>query len=220
VAISLNMATSLKNKFDSIIFDLDGTLWDSSNNVALAWQQAIEQVNYVDEVMTVEKVRSITGLAYNVIFDRLFPYLDTEKRTDLMAICAKVELEILHTKGGELYPSLDETLGYLASKYKLFIVSNCQTGYIEVFLKLSKMGHYFMGHQCYGTKGNPKSENIKDIVNDYRLTSPVYVGDTMGDYDAATKAGVPFIFADYGFGKVENGQIATISTFNELVGLL
>jgi phosphoglycolate phosphatase len=220
VAISLNMATSLKNKFDSIIFDLDGTLWDSSNNVALAWQQAIEQVNYVDEVMTVEKVRSITGLAYNVIFDRLFPYLDTEKRTDLMAICAKVELEILHTKGGELYPSLDETLGYLASKYKLFIVSNCQTGYIEVFLKLSKMGHYFMGHQCYGTKGNPKSENIKDIVNDYNLTAPVYVGDTMGDYDAATKAGVPFIFADYGFGKVEEGQIATISTFSELVGLL
>jgi phosphoglycolate phosphatase len=174
----------------------------------------------VAEVMTVEKVRSITGLAYNVIFDRLFPYLDTEKRTDLMAICAKVELEILHTKGGELYPSLDETLGYLASKYKLFIVSNCQTGYIEVFLKLSKMGHYFMGHQCYGTKGNPKSENIKDIVNDYNLTAPVYVGDTMGDYDAATKAGVPFIFADYGFGKVEEGQIATISTFSELVEIL
>jgi phosphoglycolate phosphatase len=214
------MATPLKNKFDSIIFDLDGTLWDSSNNVALAWQQAIEQVDYVDEVMTVEKVRSITGLAYNVIFDRLFPHLDTEKRTDLMAICAKVELEILHTKGGELYPSLDETLSYLASKYKLFIVSNCQTGYIEVFLKLSRMGQYFMGHQCYGTKGNPKSENIKDIVNDYKLAAPVYVGDTMGDYDAATKAGVPFIFADYGFGKVEEGQIATISTFNELVGLL
>jgi phosphoglycolate phosphatase len=214
------MATSLKNKFDSIIFDLDGTLWDSSNNVALAWQQAIEQVDYVDEIMTVEKVRSITGLAYNVIFDRLFPYLDTEKRTDLMEICAKVELEILHTKGGELYPSLNETLGYLAAKYKLFIVSNCQTGYIEVFLKLSKMGHYFMGHQCYGTKGNPKSENIKDIVNDYKLAAPVYVGDTMGDYDAATKAGVPFVFADYGFGKVEEGQIATISTFGELMEIL
>jgi phosphoglycolate phosphatase len=214
------MSGSLKNKFDSIIFDLDGTLWDSTGNVALAWQDAIEQVDYVDEVMTQEKVRSITGLAYNVIFDRLFPYLDTEKRTELMEICAKSELEILHNKGGELYPALDETLSYLAAKYKLFIVSNCQTGYIEVFLKLSKMGHYFMGHQCYGTKGNPKSENIKDIVNDYHLTAPVYVGDTIGDYDAAAQAGVPFIFADYGFGKVENGQIATISTFGELVGLL
>ncbi len=214
------MSASLKNKFDSIIFDLDGTLWDSTANVALAWQNAIDQVDYIDEVMTVEKVKSITGLAYNVIFDRLFPYLDTEKRLELMAICAKSELEILHAKGGELYPSLDKTLRYLSLKYKLFIVSNCQNGYIEVFLNLSQMGDYFMGHQCYGTKGNPKAENIKDIVNDYNLIAPVYIGDTKGDYDSATKAGVPFIFADYGFGTVENGQIATISTFGELMTML
>ncbi len=214
------MNFSLKNKFDSIIFDLDGTLWDSTGNVAIAWQAAIEQVDYVDEVMTKEKVRSITGLAYNVIFDRMFPYLNTEKRNELMAICAKYELEMLHDKGGELYPSLDETLSYLAGKYKLFIVSNCQSGYIEVFLKISQMGNYFTGHQCYGTKGNPKAENIKDIVNDYHLAAPVYVGDTMGDYDSATKAGVPFIFANYGFGMVESGQVATISSFNELVTLL
>ena len=214
------MSTSLKNKYDSIIFDLDGTLWDSSANVAKAWQAAIEQVDYVTEVMTVEKVRSITGLAYNVIFDTLFPYLDMEKRNELMAICAKYELEILYTLGGELYPGLDETLAYLAANYRLFIVSNCQSGYIEVFFKISQMEHYFIGHQCYGTKGNPKAENIKDIVNDHGLKAPVYVGDTMGDYTSATKAGVPFIFANYGFGKVEEGQVATISNFGELVELL
>jgi phosphoglycolate phosphatase len=214
------MSSSLKEKFDSIIFDLDGTLWDSTGNVAVAWQDAIATVDYVDEVMTREKIRSITGLAYNVIFDTLFSHLDIEKRAELMGLCAKSELETLHTKGGELYPSLDETLGYLARRYKLFIVSNCQSGYIEVFLKLSNVGHYFSGHQCYGTKGNPKAENIKDIVNDYELRAPVYIGDTMGDYDSATKAGVPFIFADYGFGKVESGQLATISTFAELTVLL
>ena len=214
------METSIKNRFDSIIFDLDGTLWDSTGNVALAWQDAIEKVDYVDEVMTREKVRSITGMAYNVIFDTMFPYLEKDKREELMAICAKSELEMLHDKGGELYPGLDETLGYLAVKYKLFIVSNCQSGYIEVFLKLSRVGHYFTGHQCYGTKGNPKAENIKDIVNDYNLAAPVYVGDTRGDYDSATKAGVPFIFANYGFGEVESGLIATIAAFGDLVNLL
>ncbi len=214
------MSTSLKDKFDSIIFDLDGTLWDSSGNVALAWQKAIDQVDYVEEVMTVEKVRSITGLAYNVIFDTLFGYLNETQRKELMEICAKVELEILYTKGGELYPHLEETLNYLSKNYKLFIVSNCQSGYIEVFFKISQLEHYFTGHQCYGTKGNPKAENIKDIVNDYNLKCPVYVGDTMGDYTSATKAGVPFIFANYGFGKVEEGQIATVTAFSELKDLL
>jgi len=210
----------LKNNFDSIIFDLDGTLWDSTGNVAIAWQTAVEQVDYVDEKMTREKIRAVTGMAYNVIFDTMFPYLDTEKRTELMEICAKSELEMLHNQGGDLYPGLNETLDYLAGKYKLFIVSNCQSGYIEVFLKISQMGHYFMGHQCYGTKGNPKADNIKDIVNDHQLNAPVYVGDTMGDYTSATKAGVPFIFADYGFGLVESGQVATISSFGELVQIL
>ncbi|MGZ3873973.1 MAG: HAD family hydrolase [Mucilaginibacter sp.] len=214
------MSSSLKNQFDSIIFDLDGTLWDSSANVALAWQAGINEVDYVTELMTVEKVRSITGLAYNVIFDTLFGYLTTEQRNELMEICARHELDILYTKGGDLYPGLDKTLRYLATKYRLFIVSNCQSGYIEVFFKISGMEHYFMGHQCYGTKGNPKAENIKDIVNDHNLKAPVYVGDTLGDYTSATKAGVPFIFANYGFGVVDNGAVATISSFSELNELL
>jgi phosphoglycolate phosphatase len=214
------MSALLKNQFDSIIFDLDGTLWDSTNNVALAWQAALNEVDYIDELMTQEKVRSITGMTYDSIFDKLFPNLSAAQRAEVQLLCAKHELEILHTRGGELYPSLDETLGYLADHYKLFIVSNCQSGYIEVFFKISGMEHYFMGHQCYGTKGKPKADNIKDIVIDHNLKAPVYIGDTMGDYDSATKAGVPFIFADYGFGKVESGQIATISNFDELTELL
>jgi phosphoglycolate phosphatase len=48
----------------------------------------------------------------------------------------------------------------------------------------------------------------------------VYVGDTMGDYNAATQAGVPFIFADYGFGKVPEGMVATISSISALKTLL
>src|ERR1700739_4245974 len=133
------MDNSLKNKFDSIIFDLDGTLWDSTGNVTLAWQHAVDPVDYINEEMTREKIRAVTGLAYNVIFDRMFPQLDDEKRTELMGICAKSELEMLHSKGGELYPALEETLRYLSQQYKLFIVSNCQSGYIEVFLKISRM---------------------------------------------------------------------------------
>jgi phosphoglycolate phosphatase len=214
------MDTSLKNKFDSIIFDLDGTLWDSTANVALAWQNALNQVDYLNEDMTVERVRSITGMTYDAIFDKLFPTLSGEQRKEVQALCAVSELEILHKKGGELYPQLEETLQYLASKYKLYIVSNCQRGYIEVFLELNNMHPYFLGHQCFGTKGNPKADNIKDIVNDHNLQAPVYVGDTMGDYTSAVKAGVPFIFASYGFGVVPDGIVATVDNFEELAELL
>jgi len=210
----------LKNRFDSIIFDLDGTLWDSTGNVALAWEKARQQVDYDIEAITRERVRSITGMAYDVIFEVLLPDMDVMERNHFKAVCAQSEIDTLDEIGGDLYPELEDTIKYLADKYKLYIVSNCQSGYIETFLKHCPVAEYFMGHQCYGSKGQPKAENINDIVKDHGLQSPVYVGDTTGDRDSAAKAGVPFIYADYGFGKVEEGMVATISGFGELRELL
>ncbi len=214
------METSLKNKFDSIIFDLDGTLWDSSANVAVAWQLAKQHVNYIKEDFTLELIHTITGMTYKAIFETLLPYLTEEQREEFKTYASKYELEILYEKGGDLYPGLEDALKYLSSKYKLYIVSNCQSGYIEVFFKISGFEHYFHGHQCYGTKNQPKADNILDVIKDHDLKAPVYIGDTMGDYTAANKAGVPFIFCDFGFGKVEEGMLATISGLRELEELL
>lgn len=214
------MSTTLRNRFDSIIFDLDGTLWDSTATVARAWQDAVSKVDYLKTEITQEVVRSITGMTYDAIFEKLFPELNDAQRTEVKAHCADSELRILHTEGGDLYPGLDETLKYLSGRYKLYIVSNCQRGYIEMFLDLTSMHAYFLGHQCFGTKGNPKADNIRDVVTDHQLKAPVYVGDTMGDYNAATQAGVPFIFASYGFGKVPEGMVATISSISDLKDIL
>ncbi|TWR25783.1 HAD family hydrolase [Mucilaginibacter pallidiroseus] len=212
---------NLHGKFDSIIFDLDGTLWDSTETISQAWQVALSQADYMkNEVMTRERVRSITGMTYDKIFEKLFPHLETHQRAEVQRLCSIAELDILGKQGGKLYPKLSDTLNYLGQKYKLYIVSNCQNGYIELFLDLNNMHQHFLAHQCYGTKGNPKADNIRDIVNDHQLKAPVYIGDTMGDYNAAQEAGVPFIFASYGFGVVEEGQVATINFFEELKEIL
>jgi phosphoglycolate phosphatase len=211
------MNTSLKNKFDSIIFDLDGTLWNSTRNVAIAWQTTAKHFeDIIKEEITAKTVESICGLTYDDIFEKLFHYLDKSQRLQFQQMCSVLELEVLSKTGGDLYPSLEETLKYLAQKYKLFVVSNCQSGYIEIFLNTSGLSRYFSGHQCYGTKKQPKWQNIRDIVNDHSLKAPVYIGDTIGDYNSSHKAGVPFIFAAYGFGQVESGQLADIGNLNEL----
>jgi len=214
------MSMTLKNRYDSIIFDLDGTLWDSTATVARAWRDAVSKVDYIKIDMTQELVRSITGMTYDAIFEKPFPGLSAEQREEVKMHCGDSELRILHAEGGDLYPQLEDTLKYLSTRYKLYIVSNCQRGYIEMFLDLNSMHAYFLGHQCFGTKGNPKADNIRDVVNDHALKSPVYVGDTMGDYQAATQAGVPFIFANYGFGKVTEGMVVTIGSIAELKTLL
>ncbi|MBS7563050.1 HAD family hydrolase [Mucilaginibacter sp. Bleaf8] len=210
------MQQDLKHKFDSIIFDLDGTLWDSTVTVANAWQKAKNEVDYITNDITADDVRGIAGMAYDAIFEKLFPYLTPEVREEFKSHCAKYELEMLNAYGGELYPDLKATLQDLASRYKLFVVSNCQCGYIELFLTLNNLESTFAGHQCYGTKTQPKYLNIIDIIKDHNLQNPVYVGDTQGDLDSSTKAGVPMIYAAYGFGKTDGSQIADIAKFSDL----
>lgn len=84
---------------------------------------------------------------------------------------------------------------------KVFIVSNCQSGYIELFLKKTGLAPYVTDTECFGDTGMKKAENIRLVVARNGLQQPVYVGDTKGDEEAAHEAGVPFVHAAYGFGR-------------------
>ena len=46
--------------------------------------------------------------------------------------------------------------------------------------------------------------------------SPVYVGDTLNDYNSAHEAGIDFIFAKYGFGDVPEAK-KTIAKPRDLI---
>lgn len=92
-----------------------------------------------------------------------------------------------------------KTLQILSAQYPLYIVSNSQCGYIELFLEKTGFAKYFQGHLCNGDTGLDKGSNIRQIADQNGLKDPVYVGDTMGDFEACRKAGVPFVLAEYGF---------------------
>lgn len=209
-------------RFDSVIFDLDGTLWDASAAITSAFQAAKNSVDYVGNDVTLAQVQAVTGQPYEVVYERLFPDLPAAKRDEYRALCAQQELKAAQAPGGALYPGLAATLRYLQGRgYRLFIVSNCQLGYVEAFFENSQLGHYFEGHQCFGTKKLPKAENIRQIVARFGLQAPVYVGDTPGDLAASQGAGVPFIFATYGFGQLSPAEApARIASLAELPELL
>jgi phosphoglycolate phosphatase len=192
----------LQYTIDSIIFDLDGTLWDAAETVAKAWGAAKGQVDFEIQEITADKVRSIAGTQHNLIFPMLFPHLRPEQQQELMEVSAKEEMAHIQQQGGHLYEGLEDTLRYLHGKYKLFIVSNCQDGYIEAFLEHHQLGRYFQDHECSGRTGDPKDINLKAIVERNKLETPVYVGDTPGDLEASQKARVPFIYAGYGYRDV------------------
>lgn len=189
---------------DGIIFDVDGTLWNSTEIVAEAWTAYLREKEKMNITITSERLMSLFGQLLPDIAKALFPDFSEEEQLRIIDACCQAEHEALLRQCAPLYEDLEETLAALSKKYPLFIVSNCQAGYIEVFLKATGFGKYFTDHLCPGDTGMAKGANIRQIVKVHSLKAPVYVGDTMGDFTACEEAAVPFIFASYGFGQVEH----------------
>lgn len=198
-----------------IIFDLDGTLWDSSREVAESWLIALDDAPQMKEHVTIESIQSVMGKTMDEIADILFYSLPREQRQKLLAHCMKVENEYIAAHGGRLFEGLEETLSALQKEYHLYIVSNCQVGYIEAFLTYHKLGKYVDDYESYGGTGKPKGENIRLVVERNFLDCAVYVGDTQGDYEATMYAGLPFVHARTGYGMV-NAEVPYIERLCEL----
>lgn len=203
---------------DSIIFDVDGTLWDSTKIVAKAWTKVLAEQTNLHMIITSARLHQLFGQTLPDIAKQLFPKETTERQLELIDLCCEEEHRTLLKTPAPTYPGLEETLKILSSKYPLYIVSNCEAGYIETFLEATGLAAYFQGHLCPGDTGNAKAANIRQIVHDYRLEEPVYVGDTDGDYRACQEAGVPFVFASYGFGQVDTPDY-TIEKLEDLTHL-
>lgn len=199
-----------------IIFDMDGTLWDSSQQVAKSWDLALQKCKYEREPITKEDMQGVMGLTMDYIADILFANAKGEQKKEILQACCEVENEYLRQHGGELYPHVRQTMEQLREDgYKLYIVSNCQKGYIEAFLDYYKLWDMIEDRQCYGDNGLPKGENIRILYERNALEQAVYVGDIQGDCDAATHAGIGFIHARYGFGTIDH-EVPSIDAFEKL----
>lgn len=187
---------------DSIIFDVDGTLWDSTDVVARAWTDYLRQKEQIDLTITAGQLKTLFGKPLAEIAALVFPEYPKNEQLRLIDGCCEAEHALLHITGAPLYEDLEKALQILSAQYPLYIVSNSQCGYIELFLEKTGFAKYFQGHLCNGDTGLDKGSNIRQIADQNGLKDPVYVGDTMGDFEACRKAGVPFVLAEYGFGEV------------------
>ena len=204
---------------DSIIFDVDGTLWDSTDSVARSWNLAIQENSSLDLTITENALQQVFGKTMTEIADTLFSRLPEKERMKLLEVCFQYENRYLETHPGKLFDGVTDTLAALSGQYPLFIVSNCQQGYIEVLLRTCSLEPFIKDHLCFGETQTSKGQTILTLMKRSGLKNPVYVGDTRGDADACAEAGIPFIFAGYGFGDVPDAKMR-ISKFTDLKDLV
>lgn len=193
-------------KPDSLIFDMDGTLWDAVDTYAHCWTEVLKE-NGIDVVLTRNDIQKYMGMEAKQIYSELFPELSKDMIEKIyQEIIVKTD-EVLPVVGGTLYPYVKESIAELSTKYKLFMLSNCQKGSIRDFMAFTDTKEDFIDYIEYGSNFQPKHINMKTLIDRYNLKSPMYVGDTDSDRKQADLAYTPFVFASWGFGKTNFYQL-------------
>lgn len=207
-------------KYDGIILDIDGTIWNTTNIVAQAWNDGIEALKVNTKKITAQILQKEFGKPMDQIALDLWGDIPLEKRTQLLEECCKREqIAVKENKTDITYSNVVSTIQSLADKVDFFIVSNCHDGYIELMMEKTGIKSCIKDFESFGKTGLQKNENIALVCQRNNLKKPVYIGDTQGDKDACTKANIPFIWASYGFGKPDSFD-AKITDFCELENLI
>ena len=192
-------------EYESLIFDIDGTLWDSRALVAEGYNIQLRSEGLHHLCIDAETLRPLFGKVMTEIADSIFSSVDPKDRYALMERCMDTENRYLFENECRIgYPKVRKTTAALAKKHRLFIVSNSQCGYPELCIEKLGLGDYIQGHLCFGDTGTSKGQTIRTLMKTHNIQSCIYIGDTQGDLEACQEAGVPFIYCAYGLGQAES----------------
>ncbi len=203
-----------------IIFDMDGTLLDSSKSITTS-------INYVRDKLGLkpfkvdEVVRLINEPDNNL--PKLF-YEDKRPYSECRAIFEEHYIDncIIDM---DIFDGVKDMLEALKDKYQMGVLTNAYGDFARKMLKHSKIDHYFkeiIGSDDIDAR-KPDPEGIYYFLNKYKLDKKkvFFVGDSLKDEECAKNAGVKYIFVDWGFGEKQNPDaILTRQNINEMEDIL
>lgn len=186
---------------------MDGTLWDAVDTYTWCWNEAFRQKG-IDKTMTSEELGQYMGMELTEIMNRTNPGLDFESQKQLFESVYEIEDKNLPLMGGKIYLGVLEGIARLSTRYKILLLSNCGKNGLNCFMRYSGLTPYITDNISFGDNFKSKGINMTLLKERNHLANPVYIGDTDGDRKETEKAGFPFIFVRYGFGKTDHFTLA------------
>ncbi|MDN4607687.1 HAD family hydrolase [Sporosarcina highlanderae] len=190
----------------AIIFDMDGTLFQTDTILELALEDTFEHLRSMDKWNTmtpIEKYREIMGVPLPKVWETLLPNHSNEERDYTDAFFLKRLLENISIGRGALYPNVKEVFSYLkGNNYSIYIASNGLTEYLRAIASYYNLDNWvtemFSIQQIDSLN---KSELVHSIIKKYGITNGAVVGDRLSDINAAKENGLIAVGCNFDFAR-------------------
>lgn len=190
----------------AIIFDMDGTLFQTNLILESALKQTFE---YLRENglwsgdTPIEQYRQIMGVPLNVVWETLCPNHSNEVREQSNDHFQLALIEQIQRGNGALYPDVLPTLQKLSEHYPLYIASNGQTAYLQAIVAQYRLDRWIKGIysiDCIDT--NNKSSLVQHIMEEQQINSGYVIGDRASDINAAIDNNLTSIAVNFDFAQL------------------
>lgn len=210
-------------RYDTIIWDLDGTLLDTIRDLAAATNHALRFFGMPTH--TVDDVRYMVGNGVRKLMERATPGGEQNPRFEEVFAAFK-QYYVAHCRDtARPYPGIPETLRELKTRgVTMAIVSNkLQAGVTELRETWFRdtIDVAIGGHE--GARLKPAPDMVQEAMRELQASgeAAVYVGDSDVDLLTAKSSGLPCIAAAWGFrGRdflLEHGAATIIDTPQQII---
>lgn len=224
-----------ENKLTDIFFDLDHTLWDFEKNSEITFNLIFEKHNIKIGLKEFMEVYKPVNFKYwnmyrrnkidsvNLRYQRLkevFDTLEVKTERDFIDLIANEYIDNLSNQI-HLFPDTEDILNYLATKYRLHIITNGFEKIQHKKIKSSGIDHFFETVTTAEGSGFKKPDKR---IFDHALqkaktknSSSLMIGDNLeADIQGAKDFGMHVIY----FGKKPNFDIQHVENLRDLKSVL
>lgn len=201
---------------DAIIFDMDGTLWNALDSYAQIWNVCMREFAISGQISAADLLRYMGFSIEEILNQGIIQTPPDLNRNLFLERLEAIEHEMMPTLGGVLYPGVYEGLQALSRCFTLMLQSNCSAKGLDNFMQFTHTRAFFRDYLSWGMNQQPKSVNIRLLMERNGVSRAVYVGDTQSDCRHAHAAGIPFVYMNYGFGDCADADFE-FSSFHQFV---
>jgi phosphoglycolate phosphatase-like HAD superfamily hydrolase len=191
---------------NALIFDMDGTLFQTDKILEVSLDDAFNRLRSLkkwDAETPIDTYREIMGVPLPKVWETLLPDHSPEEREQTDAYFLERLIHNISDGKGDLYPHVQEVFSYLIEyDYSIYIASNGLIEYLNAIVSYYGLDQWISEtFSIQQIESLNKSDLVRHIVDQYKITNGAVIGDRLSDINAAKDNGLVSVGCRFDFAR-------------------